>query len=138
MKFAIIFEQLLTEAHPGGTAQVLAAQARAARTGRPQDQWRCPCCREICNCSGSNCQRARNYLEPTGSLSSEAAHLGYPSVREAPKYAVCALSSRIDLPRPSSCVHTWLSCCQTIIISRRLIIYTPFPTPPPRLRTTSS
>ena len=59
--------------------EVLAAQARAARTGRAADQWRCPACREICNCSGAACQRARAYLEPTSVLTHEAHALGYRS-----------------------------------------------------------
>jgi hypothetical protein len=61
-------------------AQVLEAQQRALDSGDASLGWRCPCCREICNCSGSNCQRARRQLEFTNILIHEAQHLGYKSV----------------------------------------------------------
>jgi hypothetical protein len=43
--------------------------------------WRCPCCRDICNCSGQNCQRSRRGLKDTKMLWHEARNLGYKSVR---------------------------------------------------------
>ncbi len=42
--------------------------------------WRCPACRDICNCSGVNCLRARRGLFPTNQLANEAAQMGYKSV----------------------------------------------------------
>ena len=42
--------------------------------------WRCPVCREICNCSGVNCQRARRDLAPTQQLHFEASNYGWDSV----------------------------------------------------------
>lgn len=71
---------VLPPAAPTAAPKVLAAQERAARTGRARDAWRCPCCREICNCSGSNCQRARRQLEFTNILIHEAQSYGYKSV----------------------------------------------------------
>jgi hypothetical protein len=44
--------------------------------------WRCPCCRDICNCSGQNCQRSRRGLKDTKMLWHEARNLGYKSVRQ--------------------------------------------------------
>jgi hypothetical protein len=44
-------------------------------------EWRCPVCRDVCNCSGVNCIRARRNLFPTNQLIHEATRLGYPSVR---------------------------------------------------------
>eukprot|EP00887_Chlorella_sp_A99_P004571 scaffold4.g4571.t1 len=44
------------------------------------DRWLCPCCRDICNCSGNNCQRVGRGLEVTNQLVSEAGHMGYTSV----------------------------------------------------------
>ena len=42
--------------------------------------WRCPVCRDICNCSGVGCQRARRDLAPTNQLHSEAQNYGWQSV----------------------------------------------------------
>ena len=42
--------------------------------------WRCPVCRDICNCSGVGCQRARRDLAPTQQLHSEAQNYGWQSV----------------------------------------------------------
>ena len=42
--------------------------------------WRCPSCRDICNCSGANCSRSRRNLFPTNQLYHEAFNLGYRSV----------------------------------------------------------
>ena len=42
--------------------------------------WRCPACRDICNCSGANCLRARRNLFPTNQLYHEAVNMGYKSV----------------------------------------------------------
>ena len=42
--------------------------------------WRCPACRDICNCSGANCSRARRNLFPTNQLYHEANQMGYKSV----------------------------------------------------------
>ena len=42
--------------------------------------WRCPVCRDICNCSGVGCQRARRDLAPTNQLHSEAHNYGWQSV----------------------------------------------------------
>ena len=43
-------------------------------------EWRCPVCRDICNCSGANCLRAKRNLFPTQQLTSEALTYGWPSV----------------------------------------------------------
>ncbi len=43
--------------------------------------WRCPCCRDICNCSGVTCQRAARGLLASGQLFNEAKQHGYQSVR---------------------------------------------------------
>ena len=32
------------------------------------DEWRCPACRDICNCSGANCLRHKRHLFPTQQL----------------------------------------------------------------------
>lgn len=61
--------------------QVLAAQATYLKSRRMEDAWRCPCCREICNCSSEKCQRRLRHLEFTRILSHETHHLGYKSVR---------------------------------------------------------
>jgi hypothetical protein len=63
--------------------KVLAAQEHAARTRDPAHQWRCPACREICNCSNQNCQRSNRHLEWTNILIQEAKKYGYKSVRGA-------------------------------------------------------
>ena len=42
--------------------------------------WRCPACRDICNCSGATCSRSRRNLFPTNQLYHEADSLGYKSV----------------------------------------------------------
>lgn len=42
--------------------------------------WRCPCCRDICNCSGANCLRARRNLAVTNQLIHEATKQGFKSV----------------------------------------------------------
>ena len=44
------------------------------------DQWRCPVCRDICNCSGANCLRAKRNLFPTQQLTHEALQFGWQSV----------------------------------------------------------
>ena len=43
-------------------------------------EWRCPVCRDICNCSGANCLRAQRNLFPTQQLTGEALNYGWPSV----------------------------------------------------------
>ena len=43
-------------------------------------EWRCPVCRDICNCSGANCLRAKRNLFPTQQLTGEALAYGWPSV----------------------------------------------------------
>ena len=43
-------------------------------------EWRCPVCRDICNCSGANCLRAQRNLFPTQQLTAEALNYGWPSV----------------------------------------------------------
>jgi hypothetical protein len=47
------------------------------------ERWSCPVCLDFCNCSGSNCRRARLGLEPTASLIHEAQAFGYSSVSTA-------------------------------------------------------
>ncbi|KAL3145912.1 hypothetical protein ABBQ38_015280 [Trebouxia sp. C0009 RCD-2024] len=47
---------------------------------RQRGQWRCPCCRDICNCSGANCLRARRNLAVTNQLIHEATKQGFKSV----------------------------------------------------------
>jgi len=47
-------------------------------------EWRCPVCRDICNCSGANCLRARRNLFPTNQLVHEANRYNYPSVSASP------------------------------------------------------
>ncbi len=42
--------------------------------------WICPCCRDICNCSGVNCMRLKRGWFPTNQLSREAGDQGYKSV----------------------------------------------------------
>ena len=44
------------------------------------DEWRCPVCRDICNCSGANCLRAKRGLFPTQQLTHEAHEHGWQSV----------------------------------------------------------
>ena len=44
------------------------------------EEWRCPVCRDICNCSGANCLRAKRNLFPTQQLTHEALTYGWPSV----------------------------------------------------------
>jgi len=41
--------------------------------------WRCPLCRDMCNCSGVNCQRAQKGWGPTGPIYPTAVRKGYPS-----------------------------------------------------------
>ena len=48
---------------------------------RARDDWSCPVCLDICNCSGSNCRRAQLGLGATASLIHEAQAFGYSSVR---------------------------------------------------------
>lgn len=48
---------------------------------RQRRDWRCPCCRDICNCSGANCLRARRNLAVTNQLIHEATKQGFKSVR---------------------------------------------------------
>ena len=43
--------------------------------------WLCPVCRDICNCSGANCLRARRDLQPTNILTPEAKDKGFISVQ---------------------------------------------------------
>ena len=43
-------------------------------------EWRCPVCRDICNCSGANCLRAKRDLFPTQQLTHEALAFGWQSV----------------------------------------------------------
>ena len=47
---------------------------------RQRRDWRCPCCRDICNCSGANCLRARRNLAVTNQLIHEATKQGFKSV----------------------------------------------------------
>ncbi|KAK9841171.1 hypothetical protein WJX74_001375 [Apatococcus lobatus] len=42
--------------------------------------WRCPCCRGICNCSSPRCCRLLSQLHPTGQLRDEARNMGFKSV----------------------------------------------------------
>ena len=44
------------------------------------DEWRCPACRDICNCSGANCLRHKRHLFPTQQLTREAEQYGWQSV----------------------------------------------------------
>ena len=44
------------------------------------EEWRCPVCRDICNCSGANCLRAKRNLFPTQQLTHEALQFGWQSV----------------------------------------------------------
>jgi len=60
--------------------------------------WRCPCCRDLCNCSGVGCLRARRGLEPTNQLASEARAYGHPSV--AHYLVLTHLCSRPELMAP--------------------------------------
>ena len=43
-------------------------------------EWRCPVCRDICNCSGANCLRHKRHLFPTQQLTREAEQYGWQSV----------------------------------------------------------
>ena len=43
-------------------------------------EWRCPSCRDIWNCSGANCLRAKRNLFPTQQLTHEAHTFGWQSV----------------------------------------------------------
>ncbi|KAK9866602.1 hypothetical protein WJX84_004959 [Apatococcus fuscideae] len=43
-------------------------------------EWRCPCCRGICNCSAPNCCRNLAGLRTTGQLNHEARVMGFNSV----------------------------------------------------------
>lgn len=56
-----------------------------------QPGWRCPVCRDVCNCSGANCIRSRRNLFPTNQLIHEATRLGYQSVR----ICTCPTATRI-------------------------------------------
>ncbi|CEF99415.1 Zinc-finger domain of monoamine-oxidase A repressor R1 [Ostreococcus tauri] len=47
---------------------------------RADPEWRCPVCRDICNCSGANCLRAKRNLFPTQQLTGEALQYGWQSV----------------------------------------------------------
>ena len=47
---------------------------------RADPEWRCPVCRDICNCSGANCLRAKRNLFPTQQLTNEALTYGWQSV----------------------------------------------------------
>lgn len=47
---------------------------------RDMKDWICPCCRDICNCSGVNCMRLKRGWFPTNQLSHEAKDQGYKSV----------------------------------------------------------
>jgi len=42
--------------------------------------WTCPACRDICNCSGSNCTRQQHGWTATGALVLQATNGGYASV----------------------------------------------------------
>ena len=44
------------------------------------EEWRCPVCRDICNCSGANCLRHKRNLFPTQQLTREAEQYGWQSV----------------------------------------------------------
>ena len=46
--------------------------------------WRCPICRDLCNCSSHGCVRARKGYEFTGQLEAEAEQYGYQSVSTPP------------------------------------------------------
>ncbi|PRW59310.1 Cell division cycle-associated 7 [Chlorella sorokiniana] len=50
------------------------------REVRDDENWLCPACRQICNCSANNCVRNKNGWVPTNQLISEAESLGYESV----------------------------------------------------------
>jgi hypothetical protein len=69
------------------TAVAVAVQVLARR------DWRCPCCRDICNCSGQNCQRSRRGLKDTKMLWHEARNLGYKSVRATQLRIVTAIDN---------------------------------------------
>ena len=56
------------------------AHGREHRGGRCVHDWRCPVCRDICNCSGANCLRAKRDLFPTQQLTHEALAFGWQSV----------------------------------------------------------
>lgn len=51
-----------------------------ADEARARPDWLCPACRDICNCSGANCQRLKRGWFPTNQLAHEATAMGYPSV----------------------------------------------------------
>jgi hypothetical protein len=48
---------------------------------REDPEWRCPVCRDICNCSGANCLRAKRNLFPTQQLTHEALSFGWQARR---------------------------------------------------------
>ncbi len=60
-----------------------------------RSDWRCPCCRNICNCSGANCLRAKRNLAVTNQLIHEATKQGFKSVRLACCRAPCAHGSAL-------------------------------------------
>ncbi|KDD72735.1 hypothetical protein H632_c2959p0, partial [Helicosporidium sp. ATCC 50920] len=47
---------------------------------RGRADWLCPACRDLCNCSGANCQRLKRGWFATNQLSHEATSLHYASV----------------------------------------------------------
>ncbi len=74
-----------------------------------RSDWRCPCCRDICNCSGANCLRARRNLAVTNQLIHEAIKQGFKSVRLACRRAPCGHGSALccvsHLVPPGACAR---------------------------------
>lgn len=75
------------KAPPGGRGRgVWCGYCLEMRMGENLDEvlanpsWRCPICREICNCSNIHCQRAKSDLAPTATLHPEAVTYGWDSV----------------------------------------------------------
>lgn len=74
---------------------------------RQRNDWICPACRDLCNCSGANCMRVKRGWFPSGQLHSEAKAMGFRSVAhylvwtQLSKNVKAALISE-DLHHPSS------------------------------------
>lgn len=66
---------------------------------RGRNDWICPACRDICNCSGHNCLRLSKGWFPTNQLIHEAMQMGYRSVSLS---AVCAIVHPINYQLVSS------------------------------------
>jgi len=47
---------------------------------RNREDWVCPACRDLCNCSGANCMRIKRGWFPTNQLAHEARDQGFRSV----------------------------------------------------------